>query len=267
LLGSDKRVSARTRAAVEAARARGVHVVLVTGRRLPAARAVAETVGAPLPLVLHNGALIVESGEVLRCIPLAQAVALRAVQLGLGLGAHPVLHCGRQGEGRLVVEAAARSAPLLGPYLEKSQPDVTVVEDLGQALREDPIQVMFGGTLEAMDALWPALAAELGGDARIERTVYPRQRVALGLLDVLAPDLGKAEALRFLQQRWGVSAEQTMAVGDNWNDHEMLAQAGLGFVMANADPALCALGLPLLPSNDEDGVAVAIEDYILTQKK
>jgi hydroxymethylpyrimidine pyrophosphatase-like HAD family hydrolase len=80
---------------------------------------------------------------------------------------------------------------------------------------------------------------------------------------VLAPEVNKAEALAFLQRRWGVTAAQTLAIGDNWNDHEMLEQAGLGMVMGNADPRMRALGLPVLPTNDEDGVALAIERYVL----
>ena len=57
--------------------------------------------------------------------------------------------------------------------------------------------------------------------------------------------------------------ESPMAIGDNWNDREMLTVAGRGLVMGNADPALHALGLEVLPTNDEDGVAVAIERYVL----
>src|SRR5712691_1244426 len=82
----------------------------------------------------------------------------------------------------------------------------------------------------------------------IERTLYPH--VGVGILDVLEPTVGKAEAVGFLQERWGVGAAETLAIGDNWNDHEMLAGAGLGFVMGNADPDLRALGLPVLPTND-----------------
>jgi 5-amino-6-(5-phospho-D-ribitylamino)uracil phosphatase len=91
--------------------------------------------------------------------------------------------------------------------------------------------------------------------------MYPESGV--GILDVLAPGVNKAEAVEFLQERWGVSARETLAVGDNWNDVEMLRAAGLGLVMGNADPDLRALGFPALPTNDEDGVAVAVEEYVL----
>ncbi len=57
------------------------------------------------------------------------------------------------------------------------------------------------------------------------------------------------------------------AIGDNWNDREMLTRAGLGFVMGNADPDLQPLGLPVLPSNDEDGATIAIERHVLAKNK
>jgi Cof subfamily protein (haloacid dehalogenase superfamily) len=265
LLRTDKTLSPRTRAAVDAARARGVHLVLVTGRRHPSARQVAEDLGGDLPLVLHNGALIVDVAEgrtqVLRCRPLPRALALEAAAVGRRHGADPVLHCGQRGEGRLLVHEGPRSDTLLAYYLDRSHPDVSTCAAFEPALSEDPLQVMFGGRLAQMAALLPALHEALGDRVRIERTVYPAQGV--GLLDVLERTVGKAEALAFLQRRWAVAPAETLAIGDNWNDREMLQTAGLGLVMGNADPGMRALGLPVLPSSDEDGVATAIERYVL----
>jgi Cof subfamily protein (haloacid dehalogenase superfamily) len=265
LLRSDKTLSPRTRAALEAARARGVHVVLVTGRRYPSARKVAEDLGGDVPLVLHNGALVldVEGGAatVLRCRPLPRTLALEAAAVGRRLGADPVVHCGQRGEGRLLVHEGPRSSTLLAYYLDRSHPDVTTCAAFEPVLTEDPLQVMFGGGMEEMAALLPALSAAMGDRVKIERTVYPAQGV--GLLDVLERTVGKAEALAFLQERWEVPSGQTLAIGDNWNDREMLEQAGLGLVMGNADPAMHTLGLPVLPTSDEDGVAAAIEEYVL----
>lgn len=261
LLRTDKSLSVRTLNALNEARARGLRLVLVTGRRYPAARRVAASLGGEVDLVLHNGALILEAGRVLRCLPLALSTARLAIRAGRERGADPVLHVGQQGEGQLLVQGVEPSNTLLVYYLDKSHPDVRVVPDLEGAIAEDPIQVMFGGGLTEMDALWPHLEARLGAAAVVERTVYPAQNV--GVLDVLAPGVGKAPALSFLQGRWGVSREKTLAVGDNWNDRAMLEQAGLGLVMGNATPALKDLGFPVLPSNDQDGVAWAIEEHVL----
>ena len=262
LLRADRTISARTRLAIDHARAAGVRVVLVTGRRHPSARRVAEELGGELPLVLHNGALVVEGGRVRRCRPLPLAAALCAIATGRAEGAEPVLHCGKGGEGWLLVDEGARPGGLVGYYLARAREDVRRVADLAAAAKtEEPIQVMFGGERAAMDPLHCCLAEELAGSARVERTVYPSSGVVL--LDVLHPDVGKAEALSFLQERWGITASETLAIGDNWNDREMVERSGLGFVMANADPELLALGLPVLPSNDEDGVARAIEEHVL----
>lgn len=234
----------------------------MTGRRYPTARRVADDLGGDWPFVLHNGALILEGGEVLVCSPLARETARRAVRLGRARGAHAVLHCGRRGEGRLVVEEAALRSETLSAYsLDPSNPDLVTVGDLESALDDDPIQVMFGGALGGMRALAAHLREALGGDAHVVPTAYPEDGV--GLVDVLDPRVHKGVALAFLRERWGVARGETLAIGDNWNDREMLLEAGLGLVMGNADAGMLGLGLPLLPTNDEDGVAVAIERHIL----
>jgi HAD superfamily hydrolase (TIGR01484 family) len=263
LLRSDKTVSPRTLQALSAAQAAGVRIVLITGRRYPAARRVAAQLPCETDLVLHNGALIVEGDAVVRCRPLDREVARHAVRVGRARAADPVVHVGRAGEGLLLVEGMAPSNTLLAYYLDRSHPDVRNVLDLETAMEEDPIQVMYGGGLAEMAGLRAQLERELGDRARVERTVYPH--LGVSLLDVLDPGVGKAEALTFLQARFEVSAAETLAIGDNWNDHEMLSSAGLGLVMGNADPEMLALGLPVLPTNDEEGVALAIERHVLAK--
>jgi Cof subfamily protein (haloacid dehalogenase superfamily) len=266
LLTSERVVSPRTRAALDAARAAGVRLLLVTGRRLPSARRVATDLGGDIPLVLHNGALIVEGGKLLRCRPLPANAARRAIGLGMALGVEPVLHCGVRGEGRLVVRAQAHPSPLVRFYLERARAEVEEVPDLLAALEDEPpIQVMFGGSREQVDPLRATLNEHLRGEARVERSIYPAR--GLTILEVLERSVGKAEAVAFLQERWGIGADETLAIGDNWTDREMIERAGIGFVMGNADPELRRLGLAVLPSNDEDGVALAVEDHVLRKRK
>lgn len=270
LLTSARVISPRTRAAVHAARSAGVHLALVTGRRYPAARKVAaelayDGIADGVPLVLHNGALVIVEGDVLLCRPLGAEVARRAIRLGRARACDPVLHCGRNGEGRLVLAPLSDPGSLLATYIDRSRADVTIVADIEGAVAEDPMQVMFGGPAEDMDALAGELRATLGPLARVERTSYPERGV--GIVDVLAPGVGKDAALRFLAGHWGVPLEHTLAIGDNWNDCGMLRAAGRGLVMGNAERELRGMGFEVLPSNDEDGVAVALERYVLGGKK
>lgn len=265
LLTGERVVSPRTRAAIEQARASGVRLLLVTGRRLPSARRIAADFGRDVPVVAHNGALVFEGGELVRCLVLPREVARQAAQLGLEVGAEPVLHCGARGEGRLVMRSGGRPSPLVRYYLERAAADLRAVPDLLAALEdEEPIQVMFGGTRWEMDPLSAALEERLRGRTRVERSVYPA--TGLVILEVLAGGAGKADGVALLQERWGITAAETLAIGDNWNDREMLERAGKGFVMGNADPELRRLGLPVLPTNDEDGVAEAVEGHILGKK-
>ena len=93
------------------------------------------------------------------------------------------------------------------------------------------------------------------------RTEYPARD--LSILDLLPPGVSKGWALERLAARLGVDRKETMAIGDNWNDVDMLEWAGQGIVMANAAPELRTLakmrGWKQAPSNDQDGVAVVLE--------
>ena len=175
-----------------------------------------------------------------------------------------MVHCGFRGEGRLLVATIATGNTHLRGYVDRSGDARVQVEDLEKELPDDPVQVMFAGPLAAMLDLYPRLVAGLGARAKVERTLYPGHE--MGFLDVLHPQVSKGEALEFLRARWDVARAETMAIGDNWNDRDMLTGAGRGLVMGNADPALHELGLEVLPTNDEDGVAVAIERYVLAEE-
>jgi Cof subfamily protein (haloacid dehalogenase superfamily) len=258
LLRNDRTISERTRKAIREVRSRGVRLVLVTGRRNPAARRVAEALGESIPLVLHNGALVIEGGEIVDRLFLPKEKAGKVIRLCRE--ADPVAHVGSMGEGQLWVEGGP-SRTLRVYSIEKSHKDVRVVPDLEAALEEDPVQIMFGGTIAEVQELSARISEALPALVRLEKTLYPA--FGVGLLDVLHPNVSKGRALGVLLERWGVARERALAIGDNWNDRPMLEGVGLGLVMGNADPALHDLGFPVLPSNEEDGVAHALERYLL----
>jgi Cof subfamily protein (haloacid dehalogenase superfamily) len=227
LLNSRKEISPRNRAAIAAAREAGVRIALVTGRRYPAAKKVAEFLPEIHALVLHNGGLVVENSVAIRVRPLARSAAVAVVTFTKGLGADPVVHFGHHGEGLLYVETASPSHTLLAYYLSRSHPDVRVVPNLEAAIdseRDAPLQVMCGGSMRAMEDLTTAVEA---GEFEVSalRTVYPRDD--LSLVDIVAPTVDKSEALAFLCARWGFAMSQVLAIGDNWNDRLMVQAAGV----------------------------------------
>jgi hydroxymethylpyrimidine pyrophosphatase-like HAD family hydrolase len=104
-------------------------------------------------------------------------------------------------------------------------------------------------------------ASEWAGDCECVRTEYPARD--LSILDLLSQGVSKGAALKKLAAHLGVEREEVMAIGDNWNDVEMLEWAGHGVMMGNAAVELRAMakkrGWKLAPPNDEDGVAVVLE--------
>ena len=263
LLNSRREISPRNHAALAAAIAAGVRLALVTGRRYPAAKMVADLLPGDPMLVLHNGGLVMENAVALRVRPLPRSTAIAIIAFGKIAGADPVVHFGHEGEGLLYVENATPSHTLLAYYLSRSHPDVRVVDHLESAVAaktHDPIQVMFGGSMSEMAGLSHAIEAE-GFEAAALRTTYPEED--LSLIDLVAPSVDKAEALQFVCSHLGHQIDEVLALGDNWNDLLMLKAAGKGCVMGNADAGLRSLGLEVVPGNDEDGVAYAVERFVL----
>ena len=100
-------------------------------------------------------------------------------------------------------------------------------------------------------------ASEWSGSCECIRTEYPARD--LSILDLLPPGVSKGWALERLATRLGVDRKETMAIGDNWNDVDMLEWAGQGVMMGNAAAELRTMakmrGWKQAPPNDEDGVA------------
>ncbi len=127
---------------------------------------------------------------------------------------------------------------------------------------DDPIQGMAAGTVSRMRAAEKMVkTSEWAGDCECVRTEYPARD--LSILDLLPRGVSKGAALKKLAARLGVERKEVMAIGDNWNDVEMLEWAGQGVMMGNAAAELRAMakkrGWELAPSNDQDGVAVVLE--------
>jgi hydroxymethylpyrimidine pyrophosphatase-like HAD family hydrolase len=147
-------------------------------------------------------------------------------------------------------------------YLHQTSPPPSFLDSL--SLDREPVQIGFTGGVEELRQFEKVLAAGLassGHRASLARTEYPEEQLAL--LDVLGVDATKARALEFLASLLEIDLASTMAIGDNWNDLEMLERAGLGVIMRNADPELRSRGFAETGTNEECGVADAIEKYLL----
>lgn len=263
LLNRKSKVTPRVREALDQAQAQGVFIALVTGRRFSSARPIVQELELSIPLVSHNGALTknITTLETIQYHPFENATACEVIRLGREYKADIICCDDPHGLGTMVMEGFSPENRALEMYLKKYWDSVVEVPDLLDYLQHDPIQIMFSGTCDRMDEFCQVLETMIGDRARVFQTRY--RQVDLTIVDVLSPTASKGEAVAELARAHNITQAEVMAVGDNHNDLPMLRYAGVGVVMANAEDELKQLGFELTTSNEEDGVAVAIEKFIL----
>ncbi len=260
LLTSRATISPATRAALGRARARGMLVTLATGRRLATVQAQVDDLGIALPLILQGGAQIVDprSGEALYSNPLPPAQVSAAVRIAVEEGVQPILYEDRVLEQRLLLGPPERDSPPMGPY-------VAARPELVRRLSYEQL-IATGAALQL--AVIDALPAARRVAARLRlahcRTLVSAYSAGLDayFLEVFHETCSKGEALRHLASYLDIPLAQVVAVGDNYNDEEMLRVAGLGVAMANAEPEILAIADKVVPSNDEDGIAALIDELL-----
>jgi Cof subfamily protein (haloacid dehalogenase superfamily) len=263
------KISPRNRAALQAAEAAGIEIVISTGRRQAYAMPLIAQVGLSENSVMisSNGAVVRSfDGELLdrRFLPVETARELCAALRGYGT---MVFTFDRDGTGSLVIESLHQLHARIDRWVEANRPYLTEIQPIERAFDggEEPIQGMLCGTLAEMAAAEKQLLlSDVGGQIAMHRTEYAARN--LSILDLLPPGCSKGAALASLASIRGLEREQIMAIGDNLNDLEMLEYAGHAVVMANASQEVLALaqhrGWELSASNDEDGVALAVEEVL-----
>ena len=275
LLDSRGHISERNRNALDNARQQGVRVALVTGRRFRDSRPVALELGLDIPLISHNGALTKHAAslQTVSVLPLPVAAAHEALKVGRAANADALLSDDHETLGVLVYDHIRGDNHAAHRYLawarrlhgdDESRKAVQQVPSLEDYMDHDPIHLAFSGGCKEMDQLEELLHKELGSTVKILSTKYIEQDFTL--LDVVNPAASKGAGVAAAAAELGASQEEIMAIGDNYNDLEMLLFAGTGVVMANAPLSLREIpGLHPTASNNEDGVALAIEQFILNQ--
>ncbi|HEX5411553.1 MAG TPA: Cof-type HAD-IIB family hydrolase [Terriglobia bacterium] len=267
LLNNNSEISPANRQALVEASERGIQIVIITGRRYHSARPKLESLPCPVTLVTSNGAVVrTLSGELLHQDLLPRKIAIQVLEAAINFRPYAAAIFDKPSRGQVMMQQNASPDGPLRWYQKTAREYLMQVIDLSAALPGDPIQIMFGGTPAFLEPLEHLLrASHAGRHVHLTWTKYFDRDV--GLLDVMNLGCSKASGLNWLLEQMDCHASEVMAIGDNYNDLEMLQLAGCPVVMGNCCPGIAGDGWHITHSNDEDGVATAIHSLVLNKQR
>ncbi len=259
LLNPQFQISDGDLAALRRAHAAGIEIVLVTGRRHAFALPIARQLGFDLWLISSNGAVTRSlGGETFHRDMMPAEICRRLCRAMQEFRGHTVLTFDQETKGAIVLERMDELGVSIRRWLEKNMEYIEFVVPIENSLVTDPVQAMFCGTVDRMIEVRRGLSdCGLDGEITVLRTEYPDRD--LSMIDVLHGGCSKGHALERWAAHRGFGREEVMAIGDNYNDIEMLEFAGYPVIMGNASAELLGRGWKVTRGNDACGVAGAVE--------
>ena len=265
LLDSRWTLPEANRTAIAEATRRGIEVALVTGRRYDFAMPIATQIGAPLTMIVSNGAVIrTQDGKTHLRHLLSRKTAAHVLEIVRPWRDSTGVIFDRPRENQVMLEVLAGDDPIRSAYYARNKEFIGQAVPLESCLIEDPLQVMLCGKVEPMrDAESVLRSVQAAEEFKVAATVYESRDFAM--VDVIHPQCSKGAALAEWARLRGLAREEILAIGDNHNDMEMLSFAGIPVVMGNCVPELRNFGWHETASNDHNGVAAAIELFALRE--
>ena len=265
LLNSRWEVSPANQAAIAEATHRGIEIVIVTGRRYDFALPVLRQIDSPLTMIVNNGAIVrTNDGKTHLRHLLSKETASRILLATTSWRDAAAVVFDRPMANQVIMEVIDWADPIRGGYYRRNREFLAEAHPLESCLDEDPIQVMFTGEVEPIRLAEQTLrSVPFQADFSLAVTVYEDRNFSM--IDVLHPAVSKGAALAEWAALRGIDSQEILAIGDNHNDLEMLSFAGVPVVMGNSVPELKERGWHVTASNDEDGVAAAIDRFALSK--
>ncbi len=264
LADSDGRITERTKEVVHHVAQTGATVVVATGRRFITAKPRISQLEFPeVLLAAHNGAILKRlNGELLHYQLLPCTIAKQVVQIAKELGLRPVVFEGTQDAANIFVEQYGDQLDTWERgYLEENKAHLKWVDNLATDLPGDVIEVISVVPAEKAHEVAEIFQTRLNGQVKPILVIINNGRHAF--LGLSHATVGKDLPLRYLAKKMGIQPSEILAIGDNYNDLDMLKFAGTGVIMENAGEALKQHGFYVTSSNDADGVAAALERFVL----
>lgn len=251
LLNDELNITDGTRASLNAAIDQGVVITIATGRMYASAKKIADKLGLEVPLITYQGALVkhAKDGTVLY----ERNVPPEVVRYVFEYAAKNGLHLQAYHNDTLV---AKEDNEKLQGYSRLNNISYEIEQDFDRLAEKTAPKLLMIDEPERLDQVLIELKAALGDKAHITKS-KPH------FLEIMHPEGTKGHALSQLAAHYGIKQEETIGIGDSWNDRELIQQAGLGVAMGNAVPSLKEVADYVTADNNEEGVRHVIDKFVL----
>jgi Cof subfamily protein (haloacid dehalogenase superfamily) len=266
LLRKDGTMGERTRRALQAAAKQRIKVVICTGRRFRTTLPILAELQLAVPVIVHGGQLIKDAGtyETLHHNYLPRDLSLDAVKFLKAHGVTPIVYVDLFTQGiDIYLDNERDGHPFHLKYLERNRAHCHFVGDVTRVFCPLTIHVGALADRESLERLDARLNREFG--ASVRHLVMNNTNNEGAFLEIMTPGNSKWRALSQLIETEGFIPEEVICIGDEVNDLEMIRHAGLGVAMGNAIPAVKAVADYITRSNEEDGVAHVVEQFLLKE--
>lgn len=266
LLNTQSTITERNYSTLKKAISQGIIVALCTGRSYFMAQKVVGEFDFELPLVLHNGAEIVNSsdGQMIEHWPLAQEVARQGVILMKQFSLEPIVYDFHEGKHKLVYESINPTNEAYVRYMSTKESILHKTDDLISYIDHNPMQLVAIHQESIIRNAMPILKNHIDANVFTSGRLF---NLEYWFLEVLQSGASKATAVEHLAKLHNIEQKEIMAIGDNFNDLEMMEYAHLSIAMNNAPDEVKAVADFVTESNNDDGVARAIERFAFHRKR
>ncbi len=255
LFNSKHELTERTEKALKTAIEKGIKVVLATGKTRISGLGVIERLNLDTPGIYLQGLAIYNpDGTVRWQQTLDPNVARTAINAGEDRGFTMVAYSGT----RVLCRAHNRDTDELMNYHEGAPEAVGPLQNILDDVPVNKVLAIRLAQPRQVTALRWQLSMQINGTGKLVQALDD-------MLELLPPGASKGAALKMLLKDLKIPAEQVVAIGDGENDIEMIQIAGVGVAVGNAHQKLKDVADHVVASNDEDGVAEAVERYVLAE--